>query len=144
MRSPSPASGIRSACARSSRSPLAARTPASAERWITVVKVSADGARFITDYAAPQPRPDYLRRGSGYTSDPFLSADPQVEAEHFEVQPEDRASNTLIQERRRMEAELHAHLARWRRGSQTTRTRLFPVIQSCRDKLAQLQERSDR
>lgn len=115
-----------------------------AERWITVVKVSADGARYITDYAAPAPRPDYLRRGSGYTSDPFLSADPQVEAEHFEIQPEDRASNTLIQERRRMEAELHAHLRRWHRGSQTTRTRLYPVIQSCRDKLAQLQERSER
>ena len=114
-----------------------------AERWITVVKVSADGARFITDYGLPGPRPDYLRRGSGYTSDPFLSADPQVEAEHFEIQPEDRARNTLHQERRRMEAEFHAHLARWKRGSEITKRRLYPVIVSCRDKLAQLEERDD-
>jgi hypothetical protein len=115
-----------------------------AERWLTIVKVSADGARWITEYAPPASRPDYLRRGSGYTSDPFLSADPQVEAEHFEVTPEARAENTLTQERRRLESELHRHLARWRRGSETTRGRLYPVIQSCRDKLAQLQERSDR
>ena len=114
-----------------------------AERWLTVIKVSADGARWITDYACPAPRPDYLRRGSGYTSDPFLSADPQVEAEHFQVSTESRAKNTLTQERRRMEGELNAHLARWRRGSETTKRRLYPVIRSCRDKLAQIQERGD-
>lgn len=114
-----------------------------AERWLTITKVSADGARWITDYGPPAPRPDFLRRGGGYTSDPFLSADPQVEAEHFEVTPEARAGNTLTQERRRMEAELERHLTRWRRGSQTTRQRLYPVIVSCRDKLAQLEERTD-
>lgn len=113
-----------------------------AERWITVVKISADGARWITEYGLPSPRPDYLRRGAGYTSDPFLSADPQVEAEHFQVSTESRNKNTLIQERRRMESEYEAHLRRWRRGSETTKRRLYPVIVSCRDKLAQLQERS--
>lgn len=112
------------------------------ERWITVVKVSADGARWITEYGPPAPRPDFLRRGAGYTSDPFLALD-QVEAEHFEVGVEARAENTLTQERRRMEAELERHLSRWRRGSGPTRQRLYPVIVSCRDKLAQLQERSD-
>jgi hypothetical protein len=111
-------------------------------RWIKVVKVSADGARWITQYDPPPPRPSFLRRGAGYTSDPFLALD-RVEAEHFEPGPEDRAKNTLIQERRRMEAELERHLVRWARGSEATKTRLDPVIESCRYKLAQLQERSD-
>jgi hypothetical protein len=111
------------------------------ERWAIVRKVSADGARWVTDYFPPAPRPDYLRRGGGYTTDPFLSADPQVEAEHIEVTPEARAKNTIYAERRRLEDNLRAHLTRYQRGSSKTRVILRPVIVSLRAKLDQLEDR---
>lgn len=111
------------------------------EVWLTVRKVSADGARWITAYSPPAPRAAYLRRGSGYTTDPFLSADPQVEAEHIEVTPEARAKNTIYAERRRLEDNLRGHLTRYHRGSTKTRLILRPVIVSLRAKLDQLEER---
>ena len=111
------------------------------EVWITVQKVSADGARWVSDYSPPAPRPDYLRRGSGYTTDPFLSTDPQVEAEHIEVTPEARAKNTIYAERRRLEDNLRGHMARYKKGSAKTRLILRPVIVSLRAKLDQLEDR---
>ncbi len=116
-------------------------TVAYPERWLTITRVKADGARWISDYSPPAPRPDYLRRGGGYTTDPFLSADPQVEAEHIEVTPEARAKNTIYAERRRLEDNLRAHLTRYQRGSSKTRVILRPVIVSLRAKLDQLEER---
>lgn len=112
-------------------------------RWLTVQKVSADGARWITDYSPPEPKPDYLRRGGGYTTDPFLSADPQVEAEHIEVTPEARAKNTIYAERQRLNANLRSHLLRYQKGSSKTRLILAPVIQSCREKLELLSEKEE-
>lgn len=117
-------------------------TVAYPERWLTITRVKAEGTdRWISDYSPPAPRPDYLRRGGGYTTDPFLSADPQVEAEHIEVTPEARAKNTIYAERRRLEDNLRGHLTRYHRGSTKTRLILRPVIVSLRAKLDQLEER---
>jgi hypothetical protein len=113
------------------------------EVWLTVRKVSADGARWITAYSPPAPRAAYLRRGSGYTTDPFLSADPQVEAEHVEVTPEARAKNTIYAERQRINANLRSHLLRYEKGSARTRSILKPVILACKTKLESLDERQE-
>lgn len=111
-------------------------------KWITVAKVSADGARWITDYSPPQAPATFLRRGGGTTTDRYLSADPQVEAEQIEVTPEARAKNTLIQERRRIEGNLAEHQRRYLRAkTPATRKMLAQIIRSCQDKLAQIQER---
>lgn len=108
-------------------------------KWIRIVKVYREDGRHRLDYSPPQKATLYLRAGSGYTTDRLRSIDGDVEAERVVVSPEQRAANTIQAERRRIEANLMAHLFRFRNtDNERTRRILSPLIRSCRDKLMAL------